>query len=40
MKFKYTDYHIHTSDWSSDIDENGPKFEDYIKERGYPLNTN
>jgi len=30
MKFKYTDYHIHTK-WSSDIQENGPVFEDYIK---------
>ncbi|MFX0047299.1 MAG: histidinol-phosphatase HisJ family protein [Candidatus Hermodarchaeota archaeon] len=30
MKFKYTDYHIHTN-WSSDIPEDGPKFKDYIK---------
>jgi len=30
MKFKYTDYHIHTK-WSSDIQENGPVFDDYIK---------
>lgn len=30
MKFKYTDYHVHTK-WSSDIQENGPVFEDYIK---------
>jgi HisJ family histidinol phosphate phosphatase len=30
MKFKYTDYHIHTN-WSADIIENGPDFEDYIK---------
>lgn len=29
MKFKYTDYHVHTN-WSLDIVENGPKFEDYI----------
>ncbi|MBY9004606.1 MAG: histidinol-phosphatase HisJ family protein [Candidatus Lokiarchaeota archaeon] len=29
MKFKYTDYHVHTN-WSLDIEENGPKFEDYI----------
>ena len=31
MKFKYTDYHIHTVNWSTDIDENGPDFIDYIK---------
>jgi HisJ family histidinol phosphate phosphatase len=31
MKFKYTDYHVHTAKWSSDIDKNGPNFEDYIK---------
>jgi len=30
MKFKYTDYHIHTN-WSSDIPEDGPNFKDYIK---------
>ncbi len=30
MKFKYTDYHIH-SKWSHDIVEFGPTFEDYIK---------
>ena len=30
MKFKYTDYHIHTN-WSSDISEDGPNFDDYIK---------
>lgn len=30
MKFKYTDYHIHTR-WSSDIKEDGPNFNDYIK---------
>ncbi|MFW9936968.1 MAG: PHP domain-containing protein [Candidatus Thorarchaeota archaeon] len=30
MKFKYTDYHIHTK-WSIDIADNGPIFEDYIK---------
>jgi len=30
MKFKYTDYHIHTK-WSIDIVDNGPIFEDYIK---------
>jgi len=31
MKFKYTDYHIHTSPWSADIKENGPTFEHYIQ---------
>ena len=31
MKFKFTDYHVHTAKWSADIDENGPNFEDYIK---------
>lgn len=30
MRFKYTDYHIHTR-WSHDIKESGPIFEDYIK---------
>ncbi|MHA1293817.1 MAG: PHP domain-containing protein [Promethearchaeota archaeon] len=30
MKYKYTDYHIHTQ-WSHDIVEFGPSFEDYIK---------
>ena len=29
MKFKYTDFHVHTN-WSLDIIEKGPKFEDYI----------
>lgn len=31
MKFKFTDYHVHTAKWSADIKDNGPKFEDYIK---------
>ncbi|MHA2034785.1 MAG: hypothetical protein ACW98X_00035 [Promethearchaeota archaeon] len=31
MKFKFTDYHVHTAKWSTDIDINGPKFEDYIR---------
>jgi HisJ family histidinol phosphate phosphatase len=31
MKFKFTDYHVHTAKWSADIDENGPNFENYIK---------
>lgn len=30
MKFKYTDYHIHTN-FSHDIKENGPNFKDYIE---------
>jgi HisJ family histidinol phosphate phosphatase len=30
MTFKYTDYHIHTN-WSADIAENGPSFEEYIR---------
>jgi HisJ family histidinol phosphate phosphatase len=31
MKFKFTDYHVHTAKWSSDISKDGPQFEDYIK---------
>ena len=31
MKFKLTDYHIHTANWSTDVGENGPNFIDYIK---------
>jgi HisJ family histidinol phosphate phosphatase len=31
MKFKFTDYHVHTAKWSSDISKEGPHFEDYIK---------
>jgi len=31
MKFKFTDYHVHTAKWSADIEGNGPKFEDYIE---------
>ena len=31
MTFKFTDYHVHTANWSSDISGNGPNFEDYIK---------
>jgi HisJ family histidinol phosphate phosphatase len=30
MKFKYTDYHVHTR-WSMDIMETGPSFEDYLQ---------
>lgn len=29
MKFKYTDYHVHT-DWSHDIMKDGPSFQDYV----------
>jgi HisJ family histidinol phosphate phosphatase len=29
MRFKYTDYHVHTN-WSHDIAEFGPEFEDYL----------
>ncbi len=29
MRYKYTDYHVHTR-WSSDIPKNGPNFEDYL----------
>ncbi|HEA70799.1 hypothetical protein LCGC14_0623210 [marine sediment metagenome] len=31
MKFKFTDYHVHTAKWSSDIPKSGSNFEDYIK---------
>jgi HisJ family histidinol phosphate phosphatase len=31
MRFKYTDYHVHTRNWSTDVDQDGPIFEDYIK---------
>jgi HisJ family histidinol phosphate phosphatase len=31
MKFKFTDYHVHTAKWSMDVNKDGPKFEDYIK---------
>ncbi len=30
MKFKYTDYHVHTK-WSHDIANFGPSFEDYLR---------
>ncbi|MFX1376081.1 MAG: hypothetical protein ACFFA0_09735 [Promethearchaeota archaeon] len=30
MKYKFTDYHLHTANWSVDVDNNGPTFEDYI----------
>jgi len=30
LKFKYTDYHVHTK-WSHDIAKFGPSFEDYAK---------
>lgn len=31
MKFKFTDYHLHTKGWSVDVAQDGPTFEDYIK---------
>ncbi len=31
MRFKFTDFHVHTRGWSVDVAENGPTFEDYIK---------
>lgn len=30
-RYKYTDYHIHSAKWSTDIDKNGPNFLDYIQ---------
>jgi len=30
MRYKYTDYHVHTN-WSIDIKDDGPSFEDYIR---------
>jgi len=30
MRYKYTDYHVHTN-WSIDIADDGPSFEDYIR---------
>ncbi|MEJ2295855.1 MAG: histidinol-phosphatase HisJ family protein [Candidatus Lokiarchaeota archaeon] len=30
MRYKYTDFHVH-SNWSIDIKEEGPSFEDYIR---------
>ncbi|MFW9988788.1 MAG: hypothetical protein ACFFC3_09050 [Candidatus Odinarchaeota archaeon] len=30
MKYKYTDFHVHTKGWSDDIGDDGPTFEDYI----------
>ncbi|MFX1388604.1 MAG: hypothetical protein ACFE9Z_00905 [Promethearchaeota archaeon] len=31
MKFKFTDFHLHTRPWSCDVADDGPTFEDYIK---------
>jgi HisJ family histidinol phosphate phosphatase len=31
MRFKFTDFHVHTRPWSCDVAEDGPRFEDYIK---------
>ncbi|MHA2181029.1 MAG: hypothetical protein ACXAAH_06375 [Promethearchaeota archaeon] len=41
MKFKFTDYHVHTAKWSTDIVKDRPKFEDYIKiAEDYEININ
>jgi len=31
MKFKYTDFHIHSKNWSIDVGKDGPNFEDYVR---------
>ncbi|MFW9972155.1 MAG: hypothetical protein ACFFDF_18340 [Candidatus Odinarchaeota archaeon] len=31
MRFKFTDFHVHTKNWSTDVAKDGPTFEDYIK---------
>lgn len=31
MRFRYTDYHIHSRNWSTDVSKDGPVFEDYIR---------
>lgn len=31
MRFGYTDYHIHSRNWSTDVSKDGPVFEDYIR---------
>lgn len=31
MRFKFTDFHVHTRPWSVDVAQDGPTFEDYIK---------
>ncbi|MFW9818746.1 MAG: hypothetical protein ACFFE5_03970 [Candidatus Thorarchaeota archaeon] len=31
MRFKFTDFHVHTRPWSTDVAQDGPNFEDYIK---------
>lgn len=31
MRFKFTDFHVHTRPWSVDVAEDGPIFEDYLK---------
>ena len=31
MRFKFTDFHVHTRNWSVDVAQDGPTFEDYIK---------
>ena len=31
MRFKFTDFHVHTKNWSVDVANDGPTFDDYIK---------
>jgi len=31
MKFRFTDFHVHTRPWSVDVAEDGPTFEDYLR---------
>lgn len=31
MRFKFTDFHVHTRPWSTDVAQDGPTFEDYIE---------
>ncbi|MFX0023780.1 MAG: PHP domain-containing protein [Candidatus Hermodarchaeota archaeon] len=31
MRFKFTDFHVHTRPWSVDVAPEGPTFEDYLK---------
>lgn len=31
MRFRFTDFHVHTTPWSIDVPEDGPTFEDYLK---------
>ena len=31
MRFKHTDFHVHTTPWSVDVAQDGPTFVDYIE---------